>query len=129
VIVSSGRGVHEALAAVEILARKGIKTGVLDMPSVDEEMMLEIATSGKLLVFAEQNNGYLSRNFLNSLYRRRATVAADILKRVLSISTLNAHGMPQFIHSGTYGELTAAFGLTPEAIANSVAEELARLQK
>lgn len=124
VIVSSGRGVHEALAAADILARKGIRAGVVDMPSVDEEMMMEIATSGKLLIFAEQNNGYLWRNFLKALYRRRDAVAADVLKRVFTISTLDSDGMPQFIHSATYDELTAAFGLTPEAIAEAVSGRL-----
>jgi transketolase len=124
VIVSSGRGVHEALAAAEILARDGMRAGVADMPSADEDMMMELAASGKLLVFAEQNNGYLRRNFLETLYRRRDSVPADVLKRVLTISTLNSGGMPQFIHSATYEELTAAFGLTPPAIADTLAREL-----
>ncbi len=129
VIVSSGHGVHEALAAAEILARKGVKAGVVDMPSVDENMMLKIADSGKLLVLAEQNNGYLRRKFLEALYRRRDAVAADILKRVITISTLDSDGMPRFIHSATYDELTAAFGLTPEAIAHTVMGGLALLQR
>ena len=126
VIVSSGRGVHEALAAAEILAQNGIQAGVVDMPSADEDMMVELAASGKLLVFTEQNNGYLRRRFLESLCRRRNVVAADVLKRVVTVSTLDAHGMPQFIHSATYEQLLAAFGLTPEAIADTVARELTR---
>lgn len=129
VIISSGRGVHEALAAAEILARNGIPAGVVDMPSVDEHMMMELAASGELLVFAEQNNGYLRRNFLEVLYRRRNSVAADVLKRVLTISTLNPNGMPRFIHSATYEELIAAFGLAPEAIAHTIARELTRLKQ
>jgi transketolase len=128
VIISSGRGVHEVLSAAEILAGKGIRVGVVDMPSVDEDMMVGIAASKRLLVFAEQNNGFLSRSFLKTLYRRRASIAADVLKRVLTISTLDADGRPQFIHSGTYDELTAAFDLTGEAIAAYVADELDRLQ-
>lgn len=126
VLVSSGRGVHEALAAVEMLAGKAIIAGVIDMPSVDEDLMMEIAASGKLLVFAEQNNGYLFRSFLKALYRSRNTVPADILKRVLSISTLDSDGRPKFIHSGTYDELTVAFGLDPASLADSVARALAR---
>lgn len=129
VIVSSGRGVHEALSAAAILAEKGIQAGVVDMPSVDEDMMIEMASSGKLLVFAEQNNGYLARNFLRALYRRRDTISADALQRVVTISTLDSGGMPQFIHSATYDELTVAYGLTPDAIANTVIEKLALLQR
>lgn len=126
VIVSSGRGVHEALAAVELLAKSGVSAGLVDMASVDEEMILEIAASGKLLVFAEQNNGYLFRNFLKALYRRRDSAASDILQRILTISTLDSNGMPQFIHSATYDELTAAFGLDPASIANVVQRGLGR---
>jgi transketolase len=44
----------------------------------------------------------------------------EVLKRTLTINTLDTDGMPQFIHSATYDELTAAFGLTPEAIADVV---------
>jgi transketolase len=126
VIVSSGRGVHEALAAAELLAGDGILAGVVDMPSVDEDMMMEIAASGKILVFAEQNNGYLFRNFLSMLYRRRDRVKADVLSRFLPISTLDSNGMPRFIHSATYEELTVAFGLNPESIAEKVKRGLTR---
>ena len=34
VIVSSGRGVHEALAASVECARQGVRAGVVDMPSI-----------------------------------------------------------------------------------------------
>ena len=91
--------------------------------------MIEMASSGKLLVFAEQNNGYLARNFLRALYRRRDTISADALQRVVTISTLDSGGMPQFIHSATYDELTVAYGLTPDAIANTVIEKLALLKR
>jgi transketolase len=121
VIISSGRGTHESLAAAAILAQRGIETGVVDMPSVDPELLMRLASSGKLLLFAEQNNGYLWQNFLKVLYRNRATATAEILKRVLTISTLDAEGKPQFIHSATYEQLIEAFGLTPDAIANTVA--------
>ena len=39
VIVSSGRGVHEALAAADECAKRGVRVGVIDMPSVDEECL------------------------------------------------------------------------------------------
>jgi transketolase C-terminal domain/subunit len=128
VIVSSGRGVHEALAAASLLTARGVEAGVIDMPSVDEELLIELAASGKVLVFAEQNNGYLWQNFLKVLYRYRNIAAADVLRRVLTISTLTGNGHAQFIHSATYEELTAAFGLTPDAIARAVTDALAASQ-
>lgn len=115
VIVSSGRGVHEALAAATICSRRGIGVTVVDMPSIDDALLLELYDSGRKLLFAEQNNGYLWQNFLKVLWRRRKS-AAD-LGRVDAINTLDTEGRPRFIHSGTYEELTAAFGLTPQQIA------------
>jgi transketolase len=120
VIISSGRGVHESLAAAAICSRRGFETDVVDMPSVDDRLLMELCDSGKLLVFAEQNNGYLWQNFLKVLHRNRERMDPEVLKRTLTINALNAEGMPQFIHSATYQELTAAFGLTPEAIADAV---------
>jgi len=58
-IVSSGRGVHEALAAADLCG-----AGVVDMPSIDDQLLLELYDSGKALFFAEQNNGYIWQNFL-----------------------------------------------------------------
>jgi transketolase len=120
IVISSGRGVHESLAAAAICSRRGFEIGVVDMPSVDDRLLMELCDSGKLLVFAEQNNGYLWQNFLKALYRNRERMDPGVLKRTLTINALNADGMPQFIHSATYEELTAAFGLTPEAIADAV---------
>jgi transketolase len=57
VIVSSGRGVHEAIAAAGVLAKTGLNAAVIDMPSVDESLMMELASSGKPQIFAQQNNG------------------------------------------------------------------------
>ncbi len=48
-IISSGRGVHEALAAAAQCAAAGIPVGVVDMPSIDEELLLELYNSGQLL--------------------------------------------------------------------------------
>jgi transketolase len=127
VIVSSGRGVHEALAASVICSQRGLETGVFDMPSIDEDLLMELCESGKLLVLAEQNNGYLWQNLLKVLYRNRERMDSEILKRVITINTLDANGRPQFIHSATYEELTTAFGLTPTAIADVVENGIASL--
>jgi transketolase len=122
VIVSSGRGVHEALAAADACAKNGLTVGVVDMPSIDEALLLELHESGVLLCVAEQNNGYILQHLIRTLYRRRATTTST--ERVLAINTLDANGRPQFIHSGTYEELTAAFGLTGPQIADAVRKRL-----
>jgi transketolase N-terminal domain/subunit/transketolase C-terminal domain/subunit len=40
--VSSGRGVHESIAAARILEKKGVTVSVYDMPSFDQEAMIDI---------------------------------------------------------------------------------------
>jgi transketolase C-terminal domain/subunit len=117
VIVSSGRGVHEALAASDACRENGLSVGVVDMPSIDESLLVELYTSGKLLCFAEQNNGFILQNFLKTLYRGKVN---GNLGRVISVNTLDNSGRAQFIHSGTYEELTAAFGLTPSQLAETI---------
>jgi transketolase len=126
VIISSGRGVHEALAAAAECAQEGISLGVVDMPSIDEELLVRLYDSGKPLFIAEQNNGYIWQNFLKVLYRRRKDGIR--LDRVITVNTLDANGRPRFIHSGTYEELIAAFGLTPPQLAKTVKERLASLK-
>jgi Transketolase len=120
VIISSGRGVHEALAAAEKLEKRGIRASVVDMSSLDDALFIELAQSGKPLVFAEQNNGYLWQNFLKAVYRHRGSSPDNALSQVTTISTLDPQGKAQYIHSATYEQLIEAFGLTPEAIAATV---------
>jgi transketolase len=117
VIVSSGRGVHEALAASDDCAGHGVKVGVVDMPSIDEALLLDLHDSGKRLCFAEQNNGYIWRNFQRILFQRRASIATD---RFVSINTLGPDGQPHFIHSGSYPQLLAAFGLAPQQLSETL---------
>jgi transketolase len=124
VIVSSGRGVHEALAAADQSAKDGISIGVVDMPSIDEELLIELYESGKVLCLAEQNNGYILQNLLKILYRRRKADWSGV-DRILAINTLDAEGRPQFIHSGTYEELITAFGLSAAQLARTIRAHLA----
>jgi transketolase len=128
IVVSSGRGVHEALAAADLCAAQGLAVRVVDMPSVDEDLLLQLYASGKPLIFAEQNNGYLWQNFLKVLYRNRTSTSAGSLENVLTINTLNVEGKPQFIHSATYEELIEAFKLTPAKIADSVRNAIAAVK-
>jgi transketolase len=124
VIVSSGRGVHEALAAASLCAEQGLAVGVVDMPSIDEALLVELLQSGLTVCLAEQNNGYILQNLFKVAFRHPGARAG--LANVLPINTLGRDGRPQFIHSGTYEELTEAFGLTPAHIARAVTSEVAR---
>lgn len=116
VIVTSGRQVHEAIAALPECARLGVPAGVVDMASIDEDLLLQLHDSGKLLCIAEQNNGYIWQNLLRTLARHKRP-----LERILALNTLDANGRPRFIHSGTYEELVPAFGLAPAQLATAVA--------
>jgi transketolase N-terminal domain/subunit/transketolase C-terminal domain/subunit len=117
-IVSSGRGVHEALGAAALCP--GV--GVVDMPSVDEDLLMRLYDSGKRIVFAEQNNGYLWQNFLKVLARRRP--ANDGTARISTINTLGPGGRPHFIHSATYEELIEVYGLSAAKLAARFKEDL-----
>jgi transketolase C-terminal domain/subunit len=123
-LISSGRGVHEALAAADLCKRAGVNVQVVDMPSIDEEMLVELVNCDKLLVFTEQNNGYIWENFLKVLYANRNRARLEQLNNIETINALDANGRPQFIHSATYDELIDAFGLTPAAIARTVCNRL-----
>ena len=117
VIISSGRGVHEALAAADLCGKAGVSVGVVDMPSIDETLLCDLHDSGKQLIVAEQNNGYIWQNLLKVLWRRGKTVNPD---RIRAINTLDREGRAQFIHSGTYEELVSAFELSDELIARRI---------
>jgi transketolase C-terminal domain/subunit len=117
-IVSSGRGVHEALAAAELCPG----AGVVDMPSIDEDLLLSLYDSGKLIVFAEQNNGYIWQNFLRVLSRRRAAVCGT--ERIMTVNTLSLDGRAHFIHSATYEELIEVYGLSAPKLAARVRQRL-----
>jgi transketolase len=120
-IVSSGRGVHEAMAAADKCAEHGLKVGVTDMPSFDGELMLRLYDSGKLLCIAEQNNGYIWQNFVKLLFRRRRQLDTE---RLAPVNTLDKDAKPCFIHSGTYEQLLEAFGLAPSQLAQTIRQRV-----
>ena len=119
-IVTSGRQVHEALAAAALCAEKGAAVRVVDMHSIDDAMLLDLYQSGMPVFIAEQNNGYIWQNFLKVLYRQRHRLSLTDLGRVEAINTLTPEGRPQFIHSATYEQLLSAFGLTPKDLAGRI---------
>jgi transketolase len=117
VIVSSGRGVHEALGAARLLAEEGVHARVVDMPSPEAPALVELYESGLPLVIAEQNNGFIWHRLLKALGSRRQDFDPA---RIYTINALDDDGNAQFIHSGTYAELTGHFGLTAAKLAASV---------
>jgi len=121
VIVSNGRAVHEALAAAEELNQSGIMVGVVDMPSMDEELAAKLYDSGKPIFIIEQNNGYLWRHYQAALFKHTETINTG---RIVALNTLDKDGQPQFIHSGTYPELVEQFGLSAPRLAAGIRESL-----
>ena len=120
VIVSSGRGVHEALSAASLLENEGIRVGVIDMPSFDSGLMTALRKDATLIIVAEQNNGYLYKRTRELLFGEEGT------GRVVPINALDSEGERQFIHSATYDQLLDQFGLSPAGIAQTIREELGR---
>jgi transketolase len=114
VIVSSGRGVHEAVAAAALCP--GVT--VVDMPSIDESLLLELYDSGKPMLIAEQNNGYIWQNTLKVLWRHRGERTGT--SRIVAVNTLTAEGRAQFIHSATYEELIEVYGLSGPKLAEKL---------
>jgi len=122
-IVSSGRGGFEALAAAHDLERSGIAVGVIDMPSIDEESLLDLYESGKWIVIAEQNNGFIWSHFQRILFRAQKTINPA---KLIAINTLGKDGKPQFIHSATYPELLDQFGLAPHQLAERIRKSIGK---
>ena len=84
---------------------------------------MSLASSGKLLVFAEQKQRLSAwQNFLKVLYRNRETATGEIHEgRFSRSSTLDARANRSSSTRQSYEQLIEAFGLTPDAIANTVA--------
>jgi transketolase len=121
VLISSSHGVYEALTAADECAQRGLKVGVVDMPSLDEALLLNLYDSGKTLCIAEQNNGYIWQNFRKILFQKRNRIETD---RVVAINTLGEDGKPRFIHSGTYEQLMRAFSLAPSQLAETIRQKV-----
>ena len=92
--------------------------GVVDMPSIDDRLLLEIYDTGKPILVAEQNNGFILPALRAVLMEQRDAVDTG---RLHARNTLDATGDPRFIHSGTYSELTSAHGLDAASLADTVA--------
>jgi transketolase C-terminal domain/subunit len=124
VIVTSGRQVHESLKAADICRQRGVHVGVIDMPSVDDGLLVDLLRSDRLVVFAEQNDGYILQNSLKAAYRALADGPVPF-DRALAVNTLGRDGRPWFVHSATYEELIDAYGLAPEPLARTILDRVA----
>ena len=119
-IVSSGRGVYEALDAAGKLEAQGITVNVLDMPTIDDKAIVDLYRSGKPVFIAEQNNGYLWSHFRKVLFEQEASINT---KNLVAINTTTKGGL-HYIHSGTYNELAAHYDLNGAKLSESILKTL-----
>lgn len=129
-IVTSGRGVYEAIAAADVLETKGFPVNVIDMPSIDGDMIVELGRTGKPVFFVEQNNGFIWSNARRILFSREEVIDT---RRFIAINTTHPEGLHpdglhykglHYIHSGTYAELAAAYGLNASALVEKISKHL-----
>lgn len=119
-IVSSGRCVYEALDAAKKLEEEGININVIDMPTIDEDAIINLYRSGKPLFIAEQNNGYLWHHFKRVLFEKEANINTQ---KLIPVNTTTNGGL-HYIHSGTYAELAAHYGLDGKHLSERIAKTL-----
>jgi transketolase C-terminal domain/subunit len=119
-IVTSCRGVYEALNAAKRLEQEGIDVNVIDMPSIDEAAIVEFYQSGKLVFIAEQNNGYLWHHFKRVLFEKETNINTQ---KLIPINTTTKVGL-HYIHSGTYSELAAYYDLDAAHLAERILKTL-----
>lgn len=119
-IVSTGRGVYEALNASENLSENGMHIEVIDMPSIDEKAILDLYRSRKPVFIAEQNNGYLWTNFRKVLFSK----TSEIDTRLLFPINLSSEDGLHYVHSGTYAELADRYGLNADNLTKRILDIL-----
>ena len=119
-IVSSGRGVYEALDAASLLEAEGIVVNVIDMPTIDSNAITELYQSGSPVFIAEQNNGYLWSHFRKVLFESETTINTS---KLVAINTTSRGGL-HYIHSGTYAELAAHYELNGASLAKRIMKSL-----
>ncbi len=100
-----------------MLQQEEISVGVIDMPSINKALLLDLYHSEKKIFIAEQNNGYIYSQFKDLLFRNGEIIDPP---KIIPINTLDQNGKPQFIHSGIYSELIQKFGLSPEQLVETI---------
>ena len=119
-IVTSGRGVYEAIEATDILNLSGLSVNVVDMPSIDENAIVELYRSGKPVFIIEQNNGYIWTNVRKVLFANEHNINTQ---QLIPINTTN-NREHHYIHSGTYSELVAHYGLDAAHISERISKTI-----
>ncbi|MDX1641399.1 MAG: transketolase C-terminal domain-containing protein [Balneolaceae bacterium] len=122
IIVSTGRGVHESIQAADQLSDNNISVEVIDMPSIDEDKIVDLHKSGKPVFVVDQNNGYLWTNFRKVLFENELQ---HDKKRLVPINTSVDEGL-HYIHSGTYPELAAHYGVDAESLSERISNTLTK---
>ena len=87
---------------------RGCTVGVVDMPSIDEDLLLALCESGKLVCPRRTEQRLHPAEPSQGAVPPPQGVAGRAWRAILAINTLDAEGRPQFIHSGTYEELIEA---------------------
>ena len=82
--------------------------------------IVELYNSGNPIFIAEQNNGYLWANFKKVLFSKLDTISTKNLHPI----NLTHNGELNYIHSGTYDELAAHYGLNADALSKRILKTL-----
>lgn len=112
-IIANGLMVAEALKASEVLNKEGIDTGVANFSSVkpiDEEALLKIAKSSKLIVTAEEH----------SIIGGLGSAVAEFISENHPVAIKRIGIRDTFGCSGSWKELLQFYGLTAEHIIQTV---------
>lgn len=121
-VVAVGMMVQMALKAAELLAAEGISARVIDMHTIkpiDTELLLKAAQETGAIVTTEEHN------VLGGL----GAAVAEYLGEHFPVTVVR-HGVEDiFGRSGKANEVLAAYGLTPEGIAEKAKLALARKRK
>jgi len=93
---------------------------VIDMPTIDDEAIVEAHASGRPVFVVDQNNGYLWANVRKVLFDAGSPIQTANLHPL----NLTGGGPPQYVHSGTYAELASHFGLDAEGLTRTIEQTL-----
>jgi len=116
-IIANGLMVSEALKAAEILNKEGISTGVTNFSTVkplDEEALLKIAKSSRLILTAEEH----------SIIGGLGSAVSEFIAENYPVTVKRIGIRDSFGCSGPWKELLKFYGLTSENIINTAKKYL-----
>jgi transketolase len=116
-IIANGLMVSEALKAAEILNKEGISTGVANFSTVkplDEEALLKIAKSSRLILTAEEH----------SIIGGLGSAVSEFIAENYPVTVKRIGIRDSFGCSGPWKELLKFYGLTSENIINTAKKYL-----